>query len=575
MELATQIAHTILAGFDKHYRLFRETSARAKARFDASDWTAARLASEERIGMYDQRVAEGVMAVTAAFPDAASDAELWPKVKSAYIGLLYEHFQPECAETFFNSVVRRLLRRRYYDNATIFGRAAISTEHLDGAEPTYRCYYPEGTDLRSTFHEVLTSFHLESPFADIERDLGYVMRYLAERFPDGWEGSPNFQVQVLRSLFFRNKSTYVVGRIVDGASFHPFVMPLLKDDKGAVFVDAILVDPVNIGRLFSLGRAYCMVDMDVPAAYVDFLKSMVPQKPTAELYTMLGLQKQGKTLFYRDLEQHLKHSSDRFVLAPGTKGMVMLVFTLPSFPYVFKVIRDWFAPPKDSDRAHVEERYVFVKRHDRVGRLADTLQYSHVPFPKDRISPELLAELERLCPSSMRVEGDRLVLEHLYVERRLVPLDIFLANANDERRREGIVEYGNALRDLAGADIFPGDLLLKNFGVTRYGRVVFYDYDELCPVTACTFRSMPRATTHDDEMSAEPFYAVGPHDVFPEQFPTFLFPEGQARDVFLEAHGELATARFWIDQQARLTAGIQEDMFPYPGEIRFAVRFGN
>jgi isocitrate dehydrogenase kinase/phosphatase len=570
------IARTILEGFDKHYRLFRETSTTAKGRFERSDWPQVREASKKRIDMYDRRVEEAVDAMGERFPDAGRDDTLWPSIKRAYIGMLLDHKQPECAETFFNSVARRVLHRRYYRNEYIFTRPAISTEHLDGDEPTYRCYYPPTTDLRETFWDILHSFDLKCPFADVGRDLDCVIRALGEHehgHPETWERHPNFQVHVLSSLFFRNKAAYVIGRLINGSALIPFVMPLLKDDAGCVYVDTILLDVADVGRLFSLARAYFMVDMEVPSAYIDFLQSLVPSKPRAELYTLVGLQKQGKTLFFRDLEQHLKHSSDRFVLAPGTKGMVMLVFTLPSYPYVFKVIRDWFSPPKDVDRAHVEDRYRFVKLHDRVGRMADSLEYAHVAFPRARFEKPLVDELLSLAPSQVKLEDERLVIEHVYIERRMTPLDLFLATADEPRAREAIVEYGHAIKDLAGANIFPGDLLLKNFGITRYGRVVFYDYDELCELTECRFRRFPTPRTDDEEMSSEPWFSVEPNDVFPEQFPTFLFPEGRARDIFLEAHGDLADASFWSRQQERLRAGLQEDLYPYAHERRFSVRY--
>ncbi len=358
--------------------------------------------------------------------------------------------------------------------------------------------------------------------------------------------------------------------MLDGNAVVPFCVPLRHDDFGDVYVDALILDAKNLGRIFSLGRAYFMVDMEVPSAYVAFLESVVPQKPHAELYTMVGLQKQGKTLFFRDLEQHLMHSSDAFVLAPGTKGMVMAVFTLPSFPYVFKVIRDWFAPPKDSDRAHVEDRYELVKKADRVGRMADTLEYAHVALPRSRFAPGVLEELRSVAASSLVDEGDRVVVQHMYTERRLQPLDLWLAGADEARLREGIAEYGQAIKDLAGANVFPGDLLLKNFGVTRYGRVVFYDYDEIALVTDCRFRAMPRPRDDADELAAEPWFHVEPGDVFPEQFPQFLFPAGRPREIFLELHGDLATAAWWTRQQERLHAGIQEDLIPYDQVLRFA-----
>ncbi len=249
----------------------------------------------------------------------------------------------------------------------------------------------------------------------------------------------------------------------------------------------------NIGRVFSLARAYFMVDMEVPSAFVEFLESVLPTKPKAELYTMLGLQKQGKTLFYRDLIEHMKHSTDTFVMAPGVRGAVMAVFTLPSFPYVFKIIRDWFDPPKDSDRRRVNEKYLMVKYHDRVGRLADTLEYSFVALPLARFDKALLEELRRVAASAVEVDGDKVVIRHVYIERRMVPLDVYVRDVGDDEERllAAIKEYGAAIRELAGANIFPGDLLLKNFGVTRYGRVVFYDYDEIAPITECTFRQIP------------------------------------------------------------------------------------
>jgi len=581
MTLSTDIAQAILDGFDRHYSLFRETSFRAKDRFERADWLAIIEAQRERIGMYDMRVAEAVAAVTSRFPDAGREEALWRRIKVEYIGLLYEveHKQPECAETFFNSVARRLLDRRYYSNAFIFDRPAMSTEHLEGDEPAYRSFYPETTDLTASFGEILASFGLRNAFQDLPRDLAYVRRAIAEHFPDGWSHHRNFQIQVLRSLFFRNKAAYVMARVINGASIYPVIVPLLQDEHGRLYVDTILLDTVGVGRVLSLGRAYVMVDMEVPSAFVEFLSSLAPTKPKAELYTLVGLQKQGKTLFFRDLQQHLRHSSDTFVLAPGTKGMVMVVFTLPSYPYVFKVIRDAFEPPKDSDRATVEAKYDYVKQLDRVGRMADTLEFAHVAFPGDRFDHELLTELKRLVPSQLEIvdgslEGPgHVVIEHLYIERRLIPLNLFLANADEEKTREAIVEYGNAIRELASANIFPGDLLLKNFGVTRYGRVVFYDYDEICPLTDCRFRTLPKPRHEDDEMASDPWFSVEKNDVFPEQFPTFLVPPGRPREIFAERHGELAQASYWTSLQERVKAGFQGDLFPYGEEVRFSKRY--
>jgi isocitrate dehydrogenase kinase/phosphatase len=560
-ETQTSIARTILDGFDKHYRLFRETSARAKYRFVRGHWASMREASVTRIQMYDRRVEEAVDALQARFIEVLGDETLWPEVKLAYIALLHEHRQPECAETFYNSVACRVLHRRYYRNEYIFRRPAVSTEHLDGEEPTYRCHYPAQRGLRATIRDVLLGFGLASPFEDLQRDVRFIVRALRAQFPRPMKLHDNFQVQVLSSLFFRNKAAYVVGKAVNGSDDHPFVAPLLRRDDGSVYVDTILLRPENIGRVFSLARSYFMVDMEVPSAYVAFLQTLLPSKPKAELYTMIGLQKQGKTLFFRDLMEHMRHSTDRFGPPPGTRGMVMAVFTMPSFAYVFKVIRDWFEPPKDTDRASVKEKYLFVKYHDRAGRLADTLEYSNVALPLDRFEPAVVEELQRVAPSQVEIDGDNLVIRHVYIERRMTPLDVYIRGVDEPRLRAAMGEFGDAIEDLARANIFAGDLLPKNFGVTRYGRVVFYDYDEIVPLTDCAFRRLPAVS------------GIGPRDIFPEELPQFLLPRGRARELLVEMHPELTDPAFWIAAQGRIAAGEQPDVLPYPPELRFERRF--
>jgi isocitrate dehydrogenase kinase/phosphatase len=322
---------------------------------------------------------------------------------------------------------------------------------------------------------------------------------------------------------------------------------------------------------------------------------MMPRKPRNEIYNALGLAKQGKTLFYRDFLHHQRHSSDQFRIAPGIKGMVMLVFDLPSFPYVFKVIKDFYPPPKDTTREQIKGKYLLVKQHDRVGRMADTLEYSEVGFPRDRFSDELIAELEKFAPSQLEIsdrDGDgriEVFIKHVYIERRMIPLNIYLQEAFDaggaraddgspaaaqarEQIERGVVEYGNAIKDLVAANIFPGDMLWKNFGITRHGKVVFYDYDEIEYITDCNFRRVPEPRNEEEEMSGEIWYHVGPHDVFPETFGPFLLGNPAVRKVFMQHHADLLDVEFWQSHQARIRQGHVFDVFPYEQEKRFQHR---
>jgi len=569
MSTPQAIARTILDGFEKRYAQFRALGAAAKERFEKADWVGVQELSHLGIGTYDERVRESVQSVLHLYPDAHTDETLWPQVKQAFIGLLYDHKRPECAETFYNSVACRVLDRTYYRNEYIFWRQAVATEFVDADDPTWRCWYPTSGNLLSTFHDIARSLGLSVPFEDLRRDLRKLLLAFRAQLPGKRARLLNFQIQVLSSPFFRDRGAYVVGRLLNGNQQTPFVACLRHSASGrGLYVDALLLKPEDLAALFSLSRAYFIVDMDVPSEFVTFLNQLMPGKTKAELYTSVGLHKQGKTLFYRDLISGLKHSTDAFIHAPGARGMVMVVFTLPSFPWVFKVIRDEFPPPKQVTREEVQAKYLLVKYHDRVGRLPDAMEYSDVLFPTDRMDPSLLAELERSCARSIDRDGGGLVVKHLYVERRMLPLDVLLRYADPLQQYHAVREFGLAIRDLAEANVFPGDLLLKNFGMTGRGRVVFYDYDEISLLTEVCFRRVPTARDEVEESSAEPWFHVGAHDVFPEEWLRFLFPPGRLRELFLEMHGELLEPRWWVARQQEIRTGRQPDPIPYRDEVR-------
>ena len=572
---AFDIAQAMLDGFNRHYRLFRETSAAAKARFEAADWHGQQRAQRERIEYYDLRVSEASERLTREFDAPALAGDVWQQVKLHYIGLLTNHHQPELAETFFNSVTTKILHRSYFHNDFIFVRPAISTEYIENDEPaslpTYRSYYPTRATLADALRRIVDAFELARDFENLPRDVDWVLEAVLGQLAE-YRLRANFQVQVLSSLFYRNKGAYVVGKIINGYNQIGFALPILHGENGGLIIDTALFGEDELLLLFSFARAYFMVAMEVPSAYVSFLRSMMPTKPRSEIYNALGLAKQGKNSFYRDFLYHLKHSSDRFRIAPGIKGMVMLVFDLPSFPYVFKVIKDFYPAQKDTTREAIQGKYLLVKQHDRVGRMADTLEYSNVAFPLARFEDELVAELRHFCASLLEVDGEVLVIRHLYIERRMIPLNIYLQDASLAQIEAAVIEYGNAIKDLVRANIFPGDMLWKNFGVTRHGKVVFYDYDEIEYLTDCTFRKVPAPRNEEDEMSAEIWYRVGPKDVFPETFAPFLLGNPGVRRVFMKYHADLLDAAFWQGHKERIQAGYVHDVFPYEPGKRFEQR---
>jgi isocitrate dehydrogenase kinase/phosphatase len=259
---------------------------------------------------------------------------------------------------------------------------------------------------------------------------------------------------------------------------------------------------------------------------------------------------------------------DRFDISPGKPGMVMIVFNMPDYDLVFKLIRDRFDQPKNTTRREVMEKYDLVFRHDRAGRLVDAQAFEHLKFEACCFSEQLLAVLKQEAGSTVRIEKDNVIVKHAYVERCVTPLDVFLARADDLEARKIVIDWGNTIKDLAASNIFPGDILLKNFGVTRHGRVVFYDYDELCPLTSCSIRKLPDSSGYDDEMASEPWFYVDENDVFPEEFRTFLGLPQHLQDEFMQHHADLFEVDFWLRAQRTIQAGRLPHIFPYNSSCR-------
>ena len=416
---------------------------------------------------------------------------------------------------------------------------------------------------------MLDDVDLGLPFENKERDVENMRQVILKALPTDMIRNQDSYAIIHKSVFYRSKAAYLIGKVISEELSVPFVLPILQSENRELFVDTLIFDPDELSIIFSFTRAYFKVDTPNPSEVIRFLKDLMPWKPYSELYNSIGFNRHGKTEFNREFIHHLRNSDDKFIIAPGIKGMVMSVFTLPSYERVFKIIKDRFTPPKEMTKQVVKEKYMLVSRHDRAGRMADTQEFSNALFPLNRFSDDLIEELLEVAPSTVEIRGDKVLIKHLYVERRMTPLNIYLDNANEKEAQKAIDGYGNAIKQLAAANIFPGDMLFKNFGVTRHDRVVFYDYDEICPLTECNFRKLPQPRTPEQEMAAEPWYSVAPNDVFPEEFRTFLLGNPMVRKIFEENHREIFDADYWKGLQQALLDGKVMDVLPYHTSHRF------
>lgn len=570
--LEQAVAETILQRFESFYSRFLEITRGSKSRFENSDWLGVQLAGRERIRLYDHHVGATASSIRQMMGEHHATQALLKRVKGAFSDLLPHCENFEVAESFFNSVYRRIFRHRNIRDENLYIHPFLSRGEHPDLGSLLRVYRTDLAHLPQTLSQLLGDYSFTLPYEDKQRDIVDIHHYLAENGPQILHEEP-FTIELLKEVFYRNKGAYLVGLIRVKGQVLPFILPLLSTGQ-SIYVDTVIFEPAIASIVFGFARAYFMVYAPVPALFVIFLRQIMPHKADYEIYNAIGCQKHGKTELYRHYQQHLAQSREQFVIAPGIKGMVMSVFTLPSYDVVFKVIKDEFTPPKEVSHAQVKEKYRLVKQHDRVGRMADTQEFTNFEFPLERISPELLAELKAVAPSALTLTSDKLVIKHLYTERKMIPLNLYLDKADEQQTRLALEEYGNAIKQLAAANIFPGDMLFKNFGVTRHGRVVFYDYDEICYMTECNFRQIPPPRYPEDEWSAEPWYSVAPNDIFPEEFATFLLQKPQVREIMMQLHKELFDASYWQKLQGNIKEGLFEDVYPYRRKKRFKYQRG-
>ena len=565
------IAQTILQGFDAQYGRFLEVTSGAQQRFEQADWHAVQQAMKNRIHLYDHHVGLVVEQLRCITNGQSTDAAFLLRVKEHYTRLLPDYPRFEIAESFFNSVYCRLFDHRSLTPERLFIFSSQPERRFRTIpRPLAKDFYPDH-GWESLLMRVISDLPLRLRWQNKSRDIHYIIRHLTEML--GTDNLAESHLQVANELFYRNKAAWLVGKLITPFGTLPFLLPIHQTDDGELFIDTCLTTTAEASIVFGFARSYFMVYAPLPAALVEWLREILPGKTTAELYMAIGCQKHAKTESYREYLVYLQGCNEQFIEAPGIRGMVMLVFTLPGFDRVFKVIKDKFAPQKEMSAAHVRACYQLVKEHDRVGRMADTQEFENFVLEKRHISPALMELLLQEAAEKITDLGEQIVIRHLYIERRMVPLNIWLEQVEGQQLRDAIEEYGNAIRQLAAANIFPGDMLFKNFGVTRHGRVVFYDYDEICYMTEVNFRDIPPPRYPEDELASEPWYSVSPGDVFPEEFRHWLCADPRIGPLFEEMHADLFRADYWRALQNRIREGHVEDVYAYRRRQRFSVRY--
>lgn len=559
-----KVAYQILFGFEKNYRWFSRITKGAQQRFEQAQWQASKMAVKERISIYEQSLSDTVAELYHLFQPHAQNADFWRQVKDAYTLLLDQHPQYELAETFFNSVIGRVFKHSKIDDNIMF--VLPSRCYISGPDrPKVVNSFDTTSTVRAMMESIFALYRFATPFENVNTDLDNLEHALRARLNKAQLASVN-AVEILKPVFYRGKAAYLVGRICMPDETLPFVIALLVDDKNTLLVDALLTERKDLSVIFGFARAYFMADTQHPAEVVAFLQELMPNKKHFELYMALGHYKHGKTVFYRNFLQHIDKSDDLFEIAPGIRGLVMAVFHLPSYGVVFKIIKDEFPESKKVTREQVQECYRLVKMTDRVGRMADTHEYVNFRLPRARMASELIDELCQVASKNIELTDNEVIIKHVYIERKMTPLNLYLQQETDEQKIEAtIADLGLCIKQIAAANIFPGDMLHKNFGVTRHGRVIFYDYDEICLMHQRNFRNIPKS---DDPFALDTL-SVSPEDVFPEQFEHFIVGKKHLKQMLKAMHPDLMTAEYWREIQARAASGEIQHFSPYAESKRF------
>lgn len=568
---ANFLAEYILKAFDAYHEAFTEITGRAGRRFRNCDWQGVRNDAVERLELYSRIVDQSVSELVNIIGDQPRDETKWEAVKAAFVAGIRDRYHFQIAETFYNSVVRRVFSVIGVNPKIEFTVADFKIPIIEEKPCPVCSAYPAKPDkagMDCLVDGILAGFEKELPFMDRAGDGKKVARAIDHHLAEKTLSASDIHIEVADAVFYRYKGAYLVGRILAENEICPLIICVLNIE-GKIFVDAVLLETYEVSILFSFANAYFHVNVVNPEEMINFLKSIMPRKRVSEIYTSLGYHKHGKAELFRELTRSLDQTDDCFEIAPGEAGMVMLVFTIPALNVVFKIIRDRFEYPKKTTAEHIRNRYQLVFKHDRAGRLVDAQEYYDLKLDKQRFPENLLRELGEKASKNTTINADHVIIRHLYTERRLTPLDIFIRENSPEAVKDVLLDYGWAVKELAASNIFPGDLFFKNFGVTQWGRVVFYDYDELSLLTDCHFRKMPEPRSHEEIMSDEPWFAVNENDVFPEEFKKFLFFPEHVRPAFEEIHGDLFDVHFWREMQKQIEEGILVHILPYKNHRRF------
>lgn len=579
---AAGAAAIILRAHRGYLAEFDAITAQARETFESRDWGRGARNADHRAGIYRTALDRTWRDVQRQFGDRALDREFWLAAREIYLERVFRDYDSDLALSFFYSTMRIAFGAKdvpvEYDDDGLAARS-----HVWNPRPVWDVYSASERELPQSIRTLLARQGFRTPLAGIENAAEVaaerLLRAWQREIDDGKARDPHpRQLQMLKPVFFRDQEAYLAGKLRASHGELPVVFALRNDDRG-ITLDAVLTGKEDMRNiLFISTRSTFHVRTDEYREVLAFLDTLAPERGHPAMCAVLGFTHPARVALNQALRRHLRETGERFAQVPGRTGMAMVVFAPPGFPYVFKVIRDHSPKPGWTGRGRVMDLYRWVHEMNRGRLMLDAWMYRNLHFPRRLFEDNIARELLRSAPHSVLLDGDTLVLRHVYAQRRVRPLNTFFDEVRDGALRVRAVDaLGTFIKDLAAMGFFMGDCygLPFNTGLTHGFNVALFDFDDLGPLERYRFRETPPPPGEQDELlwNSEvdgAWFSMAENDVLVDEWERFLGVPPELREYFRQRHGSLFTTEYWRDVQRRVAGGELHYVLPYPAERRLA-----
>ena len=556
-----------------YFSAFNSLTAEAQENFEKRAWIQATLDAERRVRLYRTAVDDTWKKIRRLFPERLRDRQFWMAARRAFLERIFNDYEADLALTFFYSIMRMAFDHN--DTPVEYADDGLAEHsHIWNPHDIWETYEASPKQMSSAVIRILRNCGFRARFENPERDAGLVTARLLADWPRQISDSAPKRLRMLRPVFYRDREAYLVGELMSRGRTLPVVLALRNEETG-IRVDAVLTGKEDMRNiLFISTRSTFHIHTGDYREVLSFLDALAPERGHPAMCAVLGFTHPARVVLNQRLQRHLRETGERFSRTPGREGTAMVVFAPPSFPYVFKVIRDFSSKAGWTGRARIMDLYRWVHEINRGRLMLDAWLYRNLDFPRRHFDDGVLQELLASAPNSVRIEGDRVILKHVYAQRRVQPLNQFFEENRDRALREGVIDaLGTFIKDLAGMGLFIGDCygLTANTGLTHGSNVALFDFDDLGPLSRFRFRSTPQLPTEKDEFLWNTevdgaWFAVDEFDVLVDEWERYLGVPPDLRDYFRRRHGDLFTTDYWTGVQRRVAAGEFHYVVPYPAE---------